>query len=80
MIAHLALFTLGFRLFLDPLPVDRYWVVLLLPLVLSISVTWKTIRLDDLRRLPGQSVLMTTQIIFFLVLAAAILWVVTALA
>ena len=71
--------TLAFKLFYQPLPLDSYWLPLLLPLVLAISVVYKAIKLEDLRRLPRQAVLLSAQIITFMVLAAATLWLITEL-
>lgn len=72
--------TLGYRLFLDPLPLDAYWLMLLPPLALAIAVVIKTIRLPDLAQLPRQATLLALQIIVFMGLAAAGLWLLTELA
>jgi len=72
--------TLGYRLFLDPLPLDTYWLMLLPPLALAIAVVIKTIRLQDLDQLPRQATLLALQIIVFMGLAAAGLWLLTELA
>lgn len=71
---------LAFRLFLEPMPLDDYWLVLLVPLAIVIAVVYKTIKLDDLAQLPSQAVYLATQILLFMVLAAAALWLVTELA
>lgn len=63
---------LAYRPFLDPLPSDGYW--MLLPLVVAIAVVYKTIKLDDLQRLPREAAILTGQIAVFMVLAAAALW------
>jgi hypothetical protein len=72
--------TLGYRPFLDPLPLDTYWLMLLPPLVLAIAVVIKTIRLQDLSQLPRQATMLALQIIIFMGLAAAGLWLLTELA
>lgn len=64
----------------DPLPVGDYWLLLLLPLVIAISVVYKTIKLHDLSRLPREAAVLAGQIIAFMVLAAAGLWLLTELA
>lgn len=69
--------TLALNLFYQPLPLDSYWLPLLLPLVLAISVVYKAIKLEDLQRLPRQAVLLSAQIITFMILAAATLWLIT---
>lgn len=63
---------LAYRPFLDPLPIDGYW--LLLPLVIAIAVVYKTIKVDDLVRLPREATILATQIMIFMVLAAVALW------
>ena len=65
--------------FLHPLDIDRYWLGLLIPLALSISIVYKTIKLDEPSQLPRQITIMTAQIISFMVVAAAVLWLVSEL-
>lgn len=71
--------TLAYRPFLDPLPLDTYWLMLLPPLALAIAVVIKTIRLQDLKQLPRQATLLAVQIVVFMGLAAAGLWLLTEL-
>ena len=68
------LLLLAWRPLLEPLPVDRYWLLTLVPLVLGISLVYKAIRMDDLRALPGQALWLTGQVLAFLALGAALLW------
>ena len=63
---------LGYRPFLDPAPFDGYW--LFIPLVTAIAVVYKTIKLDDLRRLPREATILAAQITVFMVLAAVAIW------
>jgi hypothetical protein len=72
--------TLAYKPFLQPLPLDTYWLLLLLPLVLAIAIVYKTIKLDDLSQMPKQAIFLAGQIIAFMVLAAAALWLITELA
>ena len=65
---------IAYRPFLDPINVDRYWLVLLAPLVLVISIVYKTIKLQDLSVLPRHAAVLAAQIMAFMVLAAAALW------
>lgn len=74
-----ALTSLGWLPILEPMPVQAYWIVLLLPLVVIISVVYKTIKLGDLRLLPRESAYLSMQIVVFMVLAALLLWFVTEL-
>lgn len=69
----------GYRPFLDPLPLDTYWLLLLPPLAIAVAVVYKTVRVDDLRQLPRQATLFAAQIIVFMVLAAMGVWLVTEL-
>ncbi|MAE67554.1 MAG: hypothetical protein CMJ18_25130 [Phycisphaeraceae bacterium] len=66
---------IGYIPILHPLPVDDIWLALLLPLVVVISVVYKTIKLEDLSRLPKQASMLSIQIIGFMILAALVLWV-----
>lgn len=68
---------LAWRPFLDPLPLDTWWLVMLLPLIVVVSIVYKTIKLADLKELPRQSLHLSLQIIIFMVLAAAALWLLT---
>ncbi len=72
-------FPLGFQVFHEPLRLDDYWILLLLPMVAAISVVYKAIKLEDLSRLPSQATSLALQIVMFMVLAAAMLWLITEL-
>lgn len=65
--------------FVVPLRIDAYWLLLLLPLVVAIAITYKTIKLDDLSRLSREATLLSLQIVIFMVLAAVTLWLLTEL-
>ena len=65
------------RFFLEPLSLDRYWLLMLLPLVGSICVVYKTIKIDDMAQLPRGAALLAGQVVFFMVVAAAVLWLIT---
>ena len=73
------LLALAIQPFHEPLPIDRYWIVLLLPMVVAISVVYKTIKIKDLSQLPRQATSLAFHIIMFMTLAAAMLWLVTEL-
>ncbi len=79
MILSLGLTTLAYRPFLDPLPIDGYWMLLLIPLVLSIAVVYKTIKTDRLYKIPREASILAAQIVAFMVLAALALWMLTEL-
>ena len=63
----------------DPVPVGDYWLLLLLPLVVAIAVVYKTIKVYDLSRLPREATILSAQIVAFMILAAAGLWLLTEL-
>ncbi len=61
--------------FRDPINVDRIWIWLLIPLALLVSVVYKAIKLEHIRQLPRQALIMFAQIIIFMVLAGGlVLW------
>ena len=69
-----ALTLLAYRPFLDPAPIDRYWLWLLPPLILVIALVYRTIKSDSLVDLPRQAWYLAFQISVFMVLAATALW------
>ena len=70
---------LAYRPFIDPLPIGNSagWALLCVPLVILVSVAYKTIKLQNLAELPRQASRLTVQILVFLAAAAVLLWVVT---
>jgi hypothetical protein len=70
---------LAFRPFLDPVPVDQYWMLMLLPMVAAIAVVYKTIKTDRLEKIPREATVLAAQIVAFMVMAAAALWMLTEL-
>jgi len=70
---------LAYRPFLEPLPVDDYWFWLLIPLVVVICLIYKAVKTDDLSRLPRQTLYLSAQVLIFMALAAAALWLATQL-
>ena len=46
----LAALFLAYRPFIDPLDLQRGWFILLLPLALGVSITYKAVRVEDLSR------------------------------
>ena len=65
---------LAFRPFLDPAPIDRYWLLFLPPLILAIALVYRTIKTETLVGLPRRAGYLAFQISVFMVLAAALLW------
>lgn len=65
---------LAYRPFLDPAPIDRYWLWFLPPLILVIALVYRTIKTEKLAGLPRRAAYLAFQISVFMVLAAAALW------
>jgi hypothetical protein len=62
----------------DPLPallpnMDEYWLWLVVPLVVAISVVYKGTRIEKLRRLPWDTCVMSVQILMLMVVASIVL-------
>jgi hypothetical protein len=70
----IGMLTLAYRPFLDPLPLDRYWLWLLPPLAIVVAIVYKAIKLPDLSNLPRQASVLAAQIVAFMILAAIALW------
>ena len=70
---------LAYRPFVDPLPIGNspWWALLFFPLVVLVSVAYKTIKVRDLAQMPGQAVRLAVQIVVFMGLSAAALWALT---
>ncbi|MFN9991956.1 MAG: hypothetical protein ACK54H_01320 [Phycisphaerales bacterium] len=54
---------LAYRLFLDPLPIDDYWYLLLIPISIAIAIAYKAVRVPDMREYPRQVIVLSIQII-----------------
>lgn len=65
---------LAFRPFLEPAPIDRYWIWFLPPLILLVALVYRTIKTETLTGLPSRVAYLAFQISVFMVLAAAALW------
>jgi hypothetical protein len=69
---------LAFTPLYDPLPalypgMSDHWIWLVIPLVLAISIVYKTTRLEKLADLPREAAVMTAQMLIVMVVAAALL-------
>ena len=67
---------LAYRPFLDPAPIDRFWLWFLPPLILIVALVYRTIKTESLVGLPGRAGYLALQISVFMVLAGALLWLV----
>ena len=68
--------TLAYRPFLDPAPIDRYWLWLLPPLIVIVAVVYRAIKTEDLSRLPRGAANLALQIAGFMLLASIGLYVI----
>ncbi|CAN5482313.1 hypothetical protein BH09PLA1_BH09PLA1_01980 [soil metagenome] len=66
----------GYRLFLTPLPVWDYWIWLLIPLCLGVSIVYKAIRCEKLVQVPKQALITTLWILVGMSSAAVALAIV----
>jgi len=62
---------LAYTPFIDPINIHRSWYWMLLPLALGISVTYKAVRVGDLKHYPKQVLVMTVQVVGAMVLLGA---------
>lgn len=60
---------------IEPMPIESFWPALLVPLAVAIAVVYKTIKIEDLRQLPRQAMVLTSQIVVLMALAAIVIWV-----
>jgi hypothetical protein len=54
---------LAWRPFVDPIDAHSWWFLLLLPIAFLVSLAWKAVRVDDIKRLSRPVVVMTVQVI-----------------
>ncbi len=57
------LLTLAVRPFLDPMPFERYWYLLIIPMALGIAMAYKAVRVPDMNKFWVQTFVMTAQIV-----------------
>jgi hypothetical protein len=67
---------LAYQLFLDPLPVWDYWPWLVLPLIVGVSIVYKSIKCRSMSTVPKEAAAITFWILFGMAGAAAGLWVI----
>lgn len=54
---------LAYTPFIDPIDVHRVWYMLIVPLALGIAITYKAIRVGDMKQYPRQVLAMTAQVV-----------------
>jgi len=67
---------MSYRPFITPLPVWDYWIWLLIPLCLGVSIVYKAIRIEVLRDVPKQALMITLWILGGMAAAAVALAVI----
>ena len=55
--------TLAWRPFIDPMDAHSWWFLLIFPVAFLVSVAWKAVRVDDIRKLPRAVGVMTVQVV-----------------
>ncbi|HUO08840.1 MAG TPA: hypothetical protein VM008_11105 [Phycisphaerae bacterium] len=70
--------TLAYTIFFDAITslfpnMDEYWLLLVIPLVVAITLVYKGTRMKELRTLPRDATIMSVQILVLMVFAAAAL-------
>jgi len=63
--------------FLQPLPLERFWLWMLLPLVYVIALVYKSLKLPSLEKLGRETLMLGSQMLALMVLAALGLWLLT---
>ena len=71
--------TTGYRPFLSPLPVWDYWIWLLIPLCLGVSIVYKAIRIERMNDVPKQAAIITLWILGGMTAAAVVLAIIVRL-
>lgn len=67
---------LAFTPFLHPLPVWDYWMLLLLPLTLGVSVAYKSLKCRTMSQVPREAASIAAMILAGMAAAAAVLWII----
>jgi hypothetical protein len=62
--------TQSYRMFIDPLPIYRYWYWLLLPLCVLFSVVYKAVKCESMKEVPRQAISITFWILLGMASAA----------
>lgn len=69
------LLTLAIRPFLDPLPLERYWFLLIIPIALGIAMAYMAVRVWDMRYFWNKALIMAAQIIAGMIALGALTFV-----
>lgn len=66
--------TLSWTPFLQPMNLHETWLLLLPPLVIGIAIVYKALKTENLARLPAEAIRLTLYIHLFMIIIAAMLW------
>jgi hypothetical protein len=67
---------LAYTPFLQPLPVWDYWMLLLVPLTIGVSVVYKSIKCREMKDVPREATQISVMILVGMAVAAALLYVI----
>lgn len=67
---------LAYTPFVNPLPVWDYWMALILPLTVGVSIAYKSIRCRHMHQVPREATQIAVMIILGMSAAAAVLWLI----
>ena len=62
--------TLAWTPFIDPIDANGVWYLLLIPIALGVALAFKAVRVGEMRKYPRHVAMMTTQIVFGIVMLA----------
>ncbi|MCC6952428.1 MAG: hypothetical protein IT433_13415 [Phycisphaerales bacterium] len=65
---------LAWRPFLDPLDLHQHWYLLIFPMALLVSLSYKAVRVESLRELPKQTLVMAVQIVLAMIALGFAAW------
>jgi ABC-type multidrug transport system permease subunit len=65
---------LGYVPFVHPLPVWDWWMLLLIPLTVGVSVAYKAIKCRHMSQVPREATQIAVLILLGMLAAAAVLW------
>ena len=71
---NIAWHILAWTPFLQPMPVWNYWMLLLLPLTVGVSVVYKSMKCRDMSQVPREATQIGIMILLGMAAAAVILW------
>ena len=60
--------------FVTPLPIWDWWMILLIPLLFGIALTWKAMKSPSLKEFPRQTIVLFGKFVFGFALAAVIVY------